>query len=375
MTEHDDVLKELNRGMPLRDKLARVHEVLRAHTACIHRVAVALYDPKTDILKTFIDSSNGSTPLARYEARLADCGSLQGILDSGRPRVVTDLNLFEHSTQEHSVRIRAQGYRASYTLPMYMDGAFFGFVFFNSYDLDPFTPEILHHLDVFGHLISLVIVSEIRQIHTLVGAIRAARTLTNERDFETGAHLDRMAHYAQLIARELAPKHGFSDEDIAHLFLFAPLHDIGKIGIPDAILLKRATLTDAERAVMMTHAEKGRRIIDDMLREFALDHFHGVDMLRNIAHCHHEALDGSGYPQGLKGEAIPIEARIIAVADVFDALTSERPYKEAWSNDKAFAALRQLAGARLDGECVEALVRNVTRVEEIQTRFRESVYG
>jgi len=375
MYEHEDILKELNSNLPIREKLVSVHRVLKQRYECIDRVAVAMHDPKTDALKTFVDSSGADQPLRQYEARLADSTSLTEILTVGRPRVVHDMDIFAGGTQLHTQRLHAQGYRSSYTLPMYLDGQFFGFVFFNSYQHDPFTADALHYLDLFGHLIALVVISEISQIHTLLGAIKSARSMTHHRDMETGAHLDRMAHYAQLIARELAQDYAFTDEYIEHVFLFAPLHDIGKIGIPDRILLKPGALTAVERTEMQSHTHKGRQIIDEMLNDFGLGTISHVDILRNIAQSHHEAIDGSGYPAGLKGAEIPIEARIIAVADIFDALTSVRPYKPAWSVDDAFAALRKLAGAKVDPDCVEALARKRAQVEQIQIRFSEDPYG
>ena len=113
------------------------------------------YDPKTDLLKTFVDSGYDDRPLKHYQARLADANSLQEILLQGRPRVVEDLTIFTEGEQEHSQRIEAQGYRASYTAPMLLNGNFFGFVFFNSYQANPFSPALLSHLDLFSHLISL----------------------------------------------------------------------------------------------------------------------------------------------------------------------------------------------------------------------------
>ena len=113
-------------------------------------------------------------------------------------------------------------------------------------------------------------------------------------------------------------------------------------------------------------------MIARIAENFGLDHLSGVETLKAIAGAHHEAPDGSGYPQGLRGEDIPLEARIVAVADVFDALTSRRPYKEPWSNDEAFGFLGRLAPEKLDAECVNALVRNRHRVEEIQRTFQES---
>jgi HD-GYP domain-containing protein (c-di-GMP phosphodiesterase class II) len=373
--EHQDVLDTLNHNLPLQDKLQRIHEVVQRHSQAIERIAVAVYDPQSDLLKTFVHSSSGKVPLKHYQARLADTPSLREIIDSGRPRVVNDLGLFRDGEAEHTRRIQAQGYRSSYTAPMYVNGNLFGFIFFNSCEPDTFSAALLSHLDLFSHLISLLIINEISSIQTLVGALRTARDMSRHRDNETGAHLDRMARYSRLIARQLAERHGLSDEVIEHIFLFAPLHDIGKVAVPDQVLLKPGKLDTEERALMQQHAAKGREIIDEMLENFGLTSFQHVDMLSNIAHYHHEALDGSGYPEGLRGEQIPLEARIIAVADVFDALTSRRPYKEAWSNDEAFATLQRMAGSLLDAECVQALCDCHGEVEAIQRQFHEDPVG
>lgn len=375
MYEHEDILRELNTNIPLRDKLHYVHKLLRKKFDFIARIAATIYDPKTDLLKTFAYSSDDESPLVHYQAKLSSSGPLSEILKKGRPRVVNDLEVYAQGEAEHTKRIQSSGYRSSYTMPMYLNGTFFGFVFFNSQRTNPFNQEVLHYLDVYGHLISLLIINEIGSIHTLLAALKTAREVTHHRDVETGSHLDRMSRYARLIAKQLAGKYNFNDEYIENVFLFAPLHDIGKIGIPDRILLKPGKLDDDERAVMQGHVEKGRQIIDEMLENFGLDGFHHVDILRNIAQYHHEAMDGSGYPAGLQGEDIPIEARIIAVADVFDALTSRRPYKDPWSNEESFEALRLLAGKKLDHECVEALIANSGQIEEIQERFKEDHYG
>jgi HD-GYP domain-containing protein (c-di-GMP phosphodiesterase class II) len=284
--------------------------------------------------------------------------------------VIHDLDLFggEHV---HTRCIRAQGYGSSYTLPIYLNGSFFGFLFFNTYCKHVFDEAALSELDVFGHMVSLAVASEVSEIRTLLASIKTASEMVHQRDFETGFHLDRMSGYAKLIAKGVADKYGFSDEVIEHIFLFSVLHDVGKIGIPDGILLKDGKLSAAEFNLMKTHALKGREIIDAMLRYFGLEDLQHIDVLRNIAHHHHEAMDGSGYPDGLRGTDIPIEARIVAVADVFDALTSRRPYKEPWSNDQAFANLLEIAGSKFDRDCVAALLRKREEVERIQERFKD----
>jgi HD-GYP domain-containing protein (c-di-GMP phosphodiesterase class II) len=184
-----------------------------------------------------------------------------------------------------------------------------------------------------------------------------------------------MSRYSRLIAAELATKYDLDDTYIEHVFMFSPLHDIGKIGIPDNILFKPARLDNEEKNIMKTHVEKGRVMIDELLENFGLENIKYVDVLRNIAEFHHEAVNGQGYPAGKKGEQIPLEARIVAVADVFDALTSKRPYKDAWTNEKAIDTLKQLSGHTLDQDCVNALIDNMEQIEKIQKQFSENVYG
>ena len=133
-------------------------------------------------------------------------------------------------------------------------------------------------------------------------------------------------------------------------------------------------MNSEERAIMKTHVVKGREIIDRILQDAGLHALENTDILRNIAQYHHEAINGTGYPNGLTGKDIPLEARIVAVADVFDALASKRPYKDAWPIEKAFATLRLMAEDTLDAECVEALIASQAEVQEIQRQFAEDQF-
>jgi putative two-component system response regulator len=180
------------------------------------------------------------------------------------------------------------------------------------------------------------------------------------RDPETGAHILRMAHYSKHIAHNM----GLSPEQQELLLQAAPMHDIGKVGTPDAILLKPGKLTVGEFEIMKEHAFIGYEVLgtskSPLLKEAA-----------EIAHTHHEKFDGSGYPRGLKGSEIPIFGRIVAVADVFDALTSERPYKKAWSIEQASQLLRDGSGKHFDPECVAAFFVNFERVLATKDRFTD----
>ena len=185
------------------------------------------------------------------------------------------------------------------------------------------------------------------------------------KDNETGLHVVRMSHYSSLLAKSL----GWNDEDCDLLLNAAPMHDIGKIGTPDAILQKPGRLNDEELVVMRMHCRAGAEIIAEANSTDRL-----FIMASEIALCHHEKWDGSGYPSGLVGEAIPASARIVAIADVFDALSSDRPYKTAWPLEKTLALLREEAGKHFDPNYVEAFLSILPDVLEIQNKWKEEVH-
>jgi HD-GYP domain-containing protein (c-di-GMP phosphodiesterase class II) len=375
MSTHIDTLDDLNKHIPLKQKLVSAHQVIKNSLPFIARIAIAIYDPETRVLKTFIHSSEEISPLEHYQALIDDAPSLKHMLDEGRPRVINNLLTFDSSEKEHNKRLGRAGYAASYTMPIFNNGDFLGFIFFNSFETEVFNEHALSQLDIFGHLISLMIISELSNIQTLAAALKTSGRITHLRDPETGSHLDRMSRYSRLIASALADSYSLDDAYIEHIFMFSPLHDIGKIGIPDDILMKPDKLDSQEMEIMKSHTIKGREIIDDILTNFGLDGVDYVNILRNIAEFHHESVNGAGYPSGIRGEDIPLEARIVAVADIFDALTSRRAYKSAWTNEAAFEALQQLAGEKLDQDCVNALLENSEEIEKIQQRFKQDYYG
>lgn len=179
-----------------------------------------------------------------------------------------------------------------------------------------------------------------RREEEIIGCLTLA---AGYKDVETAAHAARMAHYCAILAHRL----GFDDDTCRDIRLAAPLHDIGKVGIRDDVLQKQDGLSPSERQHMNEHARIGHSILGGSTCGL-------LQLAADIARTHHERWDGAGYPAGLKGDEIPLVGRIAAVADVFDALTTERPYKEAWSADQALAYLGQEAGKQFDPRCVAA---------------------
>lgn len=222
----------------------------------------------------------------------------------------------------------------------------------------PISPAIVR-ARVRTHL-SLVRVEELRA--TRLQIVQRLGRAAEYKDNETGLHVLRMSHYSQILARAA----GCGEQQAEELLHAAPMHDVGKLGIPDAILRKQGPLTEDEWTLMRRHPQMGAEILGE--HESGL-----LAMARHVALAHHEKWDGSGYPFGLAGEAIPLEARIVAIADVFDALTSVRPYKAAWPVEQAVDFLREQAGRHFDPRLVSLFIAELPAVLAVRERFVDAV--
>ncbi len=224
------------------------------------------------------------------------------------------------------------------------------------YITKPISPAVVR-ARVKTHL-SLVQAQELKQ--TRLQVIQRLGRAAEYKDNETGLHVMRMSHYAQVIA--LA--YGFSEQKAEDLLHAAPMHDIGKIGIADSILLKPGKLTTEEYQEMQKHPLIGAEIIGDCESDL-------LKMAKAVALYHHEKWDGTGYPFGLSGEQIPVEARIVALSDVFDALTSARPYKQAWSIEQTLQHIRAQKGQHFEPLLVDLLEQNLQQILAIKQRWAE----
>jgi putative two-component system response regulator len=211
-----------------------------------------------------------------------------------------------------------------------------------------------------NHLEKLVAERTAEIYDTRLEIVRRLGIAAEYKDNETGQHILRMSQYCKLVARE----YGLSPEEQNLLLNASPMHDVGKIGIPDRVLLKPGKLDAEEWEIMKTHTTIGGLIIGDHSSEL-------LQTAKLIALTHHERWDGSGYPNGLKGENIPIYGRIVTIADVFDALTSKRPYKEAWTVEDALEEIKAGSGTHFEPKVVEAFVGALPDVLKVRSEYQD----
>jgi len=365
-----NILAELDQSCSASEKLSNIHRQLHGKHPFVDRVAIAVYDDGLDLIKTYIHSDrSGANPLPHYQAFLAQVPTLKRIKEEGMPRLINDMHVFESSGSVHASRLLVGGYKSSFTVPLFSGEKFLGFTFYNSRRREVFGGEVIADLQGVAEVLAMLLHTELKNVDLVRNAVRTAIMFVNHRSYETGGHLERVARYSRLIAREIAGKYALDEEYVERIYWYAPFHDVGKIVIPDEVLMKQGTLTPDEFDLMKQHTTKGGEIFDEMADIFQLSSSDNLHMLRNIALYHHENVDGTGYPTGLAGDAIPVEARIVAIADVFDALTSHRCYKRRWDNEMAIHELNRLAGNKLDMEMVKCFIDNLKEVEAIQKAF------
>lgn len=213
--------------------------------------------------------------------------------------------------------------------------------------------------------------NEIRRTRDI--ALMTLAKLAESRDSETGLHLERMQEYSRILARAARDGHysdQIDDEFVEWVFKSSPLHDIGKVGIPDAILRKPGSLTTEELEVMRTHTRIGGDTLRSVLERFRGPTF--LTMAMEIAYSHHERWDGDGYPNGLIGEEIPLPARIVAVADAYDAITSRRPYKDSHSHQEAVRRIRVDRGEHFDPHLVDTFLDCEQRFDEVRQQMMDA---
>jgi HD-GYP domain-containing protein (c-di-GMP phosphodiesterase class II) len=313
----------------------------------------------------------------REGALFEDPGShLVSFLGEGTPLSISNLADYseKHPQARFAARLLKEGLGSAVYLPLLHTASGGMMLVFAARQTAAYSEQHLEWLSNIAGQLKQSIDRTLVMDDLVVSAVSGLAKLAESRDPETGGHLVRMSLYSLIIAEQLAQDSAYShllDVDINRsIFRFAPMHDIGKVGVRDDILLKPGKLTDAERTEMQEHPRIGGQVLRRCESQMNA-HGHSVFQVGiEIAECHHEKYDGSGYPNQLAGEKIPLSARIVAVADVFDALTSKRPYKDAWPIEKAMAVLREEAGSHFDPLVISAAEQSLPRMLEVYERLK-----
>lgn len=352
--DHVDELAPLDGDLPLDGRLAVIHGAVKRRWPFVSRISVVSFEPETRHLHAF-SASPPSGLLERYSAPLDASSSLAALMVSRRSRVVDDLGSYAPTSTPHTRALLDAGIISSYTLPMSHDGAFWGFLFFNSTERAAFTEDVLGGIDPFAHLLSSLVTTELVTMRLLVSALRVAHEMVRFRDPEAGGHLERVAHLSALLAEELAAT--------------------GRYRIPLAeleshVILAPLSGAESTRPIVADATAKWRRahgLIAATLERLFQDAYRGTGVLRRIAEFHHDALHGGSADTG---EA-PLAARIVAVAQALDALTGPSRLRL----EEALGAISHLAADDVDRDCVDVLRHNPSRVLEIVARYRRTFSG
>ena len=340
-------------------RLKDLHQQIANVLPDIVRVGVFLVDADQARLTTWADSEDRVLPCPSGLASLPGNPALSrcGASGSAQTTFIRIDPALEWAAGERTCPLIA--------MPVSRARSFYGFLVIESNPAVALPAHDIRELLAWGPLAASLLAQSIESVHTLIGTTRFALDFTLTRDRETGEHQLRLRDYILALATELSAAHGLDEEFIAELALFGPLHDIGKVGIPDAILLKPGRFEAHEWELMKEHVILGHSMVERLIQDFRLHDTPGMQTLHDVVAWHHECLDGSGYPYGIHGDAIPMSARIVSTADVFDALTCQRPYKRPWSLDDALTQLQTLAGDKLDRDCVDAMLHARKRIEAI----------
>lgn len=376
------LIEEINTNMSFDDSLKHIYNSFGMYIPYSY-IGIALFKSQdSDILvgsygigKTKL-SDNEMTGILGYEVAVGET-SLKAIMKSGEARIINDLEQYLEGkkVKGYNKIILNSGIKASITLPLVSNDICLGFIFFSSDRKDVYNENHVSFLNILSNSIAVSFQKNIFIEDLLYSSLLALTKISEEKDEDTGEHLGRMKRYSAELAKLMKKSLVFMDRIDSTFILdiekFSPMHDIGKVGIPDRILLKPGKLDYEEFEIMKTHTLNGAKVLVEAEENIKKN---GKTMFRmgiEIALTHHEKWDGSGYPNGLKGTQIPLSGRIVAVADVLDALLSKRPYKEPFSFDKSVEIILEGRGTHFDPDIVDIFEANLPIFRAMHEKHQE----
>lgn len=339
------------------------------------RIGVAvLSEDKSEIIAYRAKSDYKLLLKDGYRAKLKK-SSLYNVVQNNEPRIINDLSeyLTKNPNSDSTMTIIEEGMRSSATLPLNINGECIGVVFFSSIKKYAYNDSHINFLRTIAANLATIFDKSFMHDELIISTIEGFASLVESKDSDTGNHIERLKYYSVLIARLLKSEMIYNDiideEFIIQLSNFSSVHDIGKVSIPDRILLKPGKLNDDEFEIIKSHATIGGNILRKMDEKIHGNNRNFFKTGIEIAMHHHEKWNGSGYPSGLSGEDIPLSARIVAVADVFDALMSKRPYKDSFGLEKTFSIIEEGSGKHFDPNIVSVVLSNKNKMIEIYRMY------
>jgi len=333
------------------------------------RIGIAVLSSDGMSIEALTAKSNQKVKLGRGYNQVLASSSLNTVIKNHEIRIINDLDAYykEHPFSDSTRLIIEEGMKSSITLPLFHEDKAVGVVFFSSSEKDVYKEEHQLFLINIASALSTSLEKSFIFENLMISTVRGFAKIVESKDHVTGNHIDRIGHYSGFISRLLEEKcDSIDDRFIRSIERLSPLHDIGKVSVADSILNKPGRLTDEEMLIMKEHSAHGGDILSELLVSVGASEF---KMAVDIARHHHEKIDGSGYPDGISGDSIPLSARIVALADVFDALTSPRPYKAAFTFEEAFKIIEQDSGKHFDHQIVEVIVDNLDAFKDLYNKL------
>ncbi|HRX15141.1 MAG TPA: response regulator [Spirochaetota bacterium] len=390
--EHiNEVVSMLNQGKSIEEIFTMLTESLN-HIIAFNRITVFDFFAESGVLSVRLSKSDRSEKLKVGEELIIRGKVLDKIMKNREVVIIPDLHAFFASDDYPSIfyKVLTEGFTSAIITPLITEDSVHGFLVLASVNLGYYTAEDARFLTAIAgqisfslergrllselsthtrHLEKMIQIRTFEIMKTQKITIFALSKLAEIRDNETGEHLERMRNYSLLLSQLLKYSGNYpeiNNEFLKNIYDSSILHDVGKVGIPDAILLKPAALTPNEFDMMKTHTSIGYSALDNASRSLGADSF--LDMSKDIALYHHERWDGKGYPSGKTGKDIPLCARIVTIGDIYDALTSKRPYKDEFPHQKAVEIMQQ-EFYRFDPGIFQIFMENNNEFERIQKQF------
>lgn len=379
-----ELTAEINQTVNFDDFLEKIYDSFIDYIPYSY-IGIALLNSEKNSNEVYIKGSYGvgrnqkmkaaMTDILGYEVSLLKT-SLGNIVETGQPRIINDLE--EHvegkPIKGYNKILLRSGIKSSITLPLMINESCIGFIFFSSDRKNVYKENHISFLRVLSNSIAIAFQQNIYIEDLLYSTLLALTKISEEKDKDTGEHLIRMSEYSTKLARLMSKDKRFKGQIdskfIVDIEKFSPMHDIGKVGVPDNILLKPGKLNENEFNVMKNHTLNGARVLREAENNIVKSGNSVFKMGIEIAESHHEKWDGTGYPKGLKEYEIPLSGRIVALADVLDALLSKRSYKDAFSFEKATEIILDSKGTHFDPDIVDIFIDNI---DEFQLIYKKSL--